>query len=186
MMHGTYSVKFHYRLHNTAPLVCVLSQINPVHALPSYFFEIRFNIILPYVGLPSVFFLSSSPTKTLYAFIVFLIRATCPAYLIFLWFVARIKFSKGYRSLSSSLCSFLYSAVTSSLFGPNIVFSTLLPNILSLCSSLNMTDEVSHPYKTTGKIMVDGIFVRVCLDGKRECGGSRHDNVLWPTVLICW
>jgi hypothetical protein len=29
------------------------------------------------------------------------------------------------RSLSSSLCSFLYSPVTSSLLGPNILFNTL-------------------------------------------------------------
>jgi hypothetical protein len=27
-------------------------------------------------------------------------------------------------------------------------------NTLSLCSSLNVRDQVSHPYKTTGRIMV--------------------------------
>jgi hypothetical protein len=41
-----------------------------------------------------------------------------------------------YKSRSSSLCSFLYSPVTSSLFGPNILLSTLFSNTLSLCSSL--------------------------------------------------
>jgi hypothetical protein len=34
------------------------------------------------------------------------------------------------------LCSFLLSPVTSSLFGPNILFSTLFSNTLGLCSSL--------------------------------------------------
>jgi hypothetical protein len=34
---------------------------------------------------------------------------------------------------------------------PNILLSTLLSNTLSLCSSLNVRDQVSHPYKTTGK-----------------------------------
>jgi hypothetical protein len=35
------------------------------------------------------------------------------------------------------------------LFGPNILFSTLLSNTLSLYSSLNVRDQVSHPYRTT-------------------------------------
>jgi hypothetical protein len=39
--------------------------------------------------------------------------------------------------------NFLHPPVTSSLFGPNT---------LSLCSSLNIRDQVSHPYRTTGKI----------------------------------
>jgi hypothetical protein len=51
-----------------------------------------------------------------------------------------------YRSLSSSLCSFLHSHVTSSLLGPNILLNTLFSNTLSLCSSLNVSDQVSHPY----------------------------------------
>jgi hypothetical protein len=40
--------------------------------------------------------------------------------------------------LWSSLCSFLQTPVTSSLFGPNILLSTLFSNTLSLCSSLNL------------------------------------------------
>jgi polysaccharide pyruvyl transferase WcaK-like protein len=41
-----------------------------------------------------------------------------------------------------------------SLLGPNIPLSTLFSNTLSLCSSLSVRDQVSHPYKTTGKITV--------------------------------
>jgi hypothetical protein len=41
------------------------------------------------------------------------IRATCPAHLIFLDFITRTIFGEQYRSLSSSLCSFLHSVVTS-------------------------------------------------------------------------
>jgi hypothetical protein len=51
------------------------------------------------------------------------------------------------------MCSFLHSPVTSSLLGPNIL-STLFPNTLSLRSYLNVCEQVSHPYKTTGKIIV--------------------------------
>jgi hypothetical protein len=68
--------------------------------------------------------------------------------------ITRIIFSDEYRSLSSSLCSLLHYPVASSLLGPNILLSTLLSNTLSLCSSLSVTDQVSHPYKTTGKIIV--------------------------------
>jgi hypothetical protein len=51
---------------------------------------------------------------------------------------------------SSSLCSFLQLPVTSPLFGPDIL-SILFFNTLSLCSSLNVRDKVSHPYKTQAK-----------------------------------
>jgi hypothetical protein len=50
---------------------------------------------------------------------------------------------------SSLLCSFLHSLVTSSLLGPNILLNTLFSNTLSLRSSLNVSNQVSHPYKTT-------------------------------------
>jgi hypothetical protein len=30
----------------------------------------------------------------------------------------------------------------------------LFPNTPSLCSSLNVRNQVSHPYRTTGKIIV--------------------------------
>jgi hypothetical protein len=49
------------------------------------------------------------------------------------------------------LMQFSPASVTPSLFGPNIVLSTLFSNTLSVCSSLNVRDQVSHPYRTTGK-----------------------------------
>jgi hypothetical protein len=64
-----------------------------------------------------------------------------------------------YKLWSSSLCNFLHSPATSSLLGPNILLRTLFSNTLSLCSSLSVTDQVSHPYKTTGRIMVLCILV---------------------------
>jgi hypothetical protein len=44
------------------------------------------------------------------------------------------------------LCSFLHSPVTSSVLGTNILLTILFSNTLSLCSSLNVRDQVSHPY----------------------------------------
>ena len=69
-----------------------------------------------------------------------------------------------YRSLSSSLCSFLHSLVTSSLLGPNTLLNTLFSNTLSLRSCLNVTDQVSHTYKTTGKIIILYILIFKFLD----------------------
>jgi hypothetical protein len=56
--------------------------------------------------------------------------------------------------LNSSLCNFLHSPVTSSHLDPNILLRTLFSNTLRLRSSLNVRDQVSHPNKTTGRIMV--------------------------------
>jgi hypothetical protein len=47
--------------------------------------------------------------------------------------------------------SFLCTHSTSSLVGPNILLSTLFSD--TLCSSLNVRDQVSYPYKTTDRII---------------------------------
>ena len=91
------------------------------------------------------------------------IRATCPANHIHLVLIIRTVL---YRSLSSSLCSFLHSPVTSSLLGLNIVLNTLFSKTLSLRSSFGGNDQVSHPYKTTGKIIVLYILIFKFLDSK--------------------
>jgi hypothetical protein len=73
--------------------------------------------------------------------------ATYPAHLILLDFTTRPILDKEYRSLSSSLCNFLNSPVTSSLLGPNTLLNTLFSNTLSLClPSVSVTKFVIFNY----------------------------------------
>ena len=104
------------------------------------------------LGLPNGLFPLGFPTKIMCAPLLSRIRVTCPAHLI-LDLITRKMLGGGYRLLSSSLRSFLHSYITTSLLGPNILLSTLFSNTLSLRSSLNVSDQVSHPYKTTGRII---------------------------------
>ena len=115
----------------------------PLHPLPgdpSLIYTWAFQV----VSFPQV-----SPTKSLYGLLLSSICATCPVHLYLLVVIIRMTFGEEYRSLSSSLCSFLHSAVSSSLLGPNILLSTLLSNTFSLLSTLNVSDHVSDPYKAT-------------------------------------
>jgi hypothetical protein len=52
------------------------------------------------------------------------------------------------------IMQFSRTPVTTSLFGPNILLNTPFSNTLSPCSSLSVRDQVSHPYRTTGKIII--------------------------------
>ena len=127
-----------------------LSWASTIHSTPPHPTSWSSTLILSShlcLGFPSVLFPSGFPTKTLYTPLHSSIRSTCPAHHILLDFITRTILGEEYRSFSS-LCSFLHSLVTSSLVGPNILLSTLFLNILNLRSSLNVNDQVSHPYNS--------------------------------------
>ena len=143
----------HYRIHKSPPPVPILSHSNPVIDPTSHFPKILTLSSHLCLDLPSGLFLSRFLIKTLYKPLLSPIRATCLAHLTLLHWITRTVLDE-YRSLSSSLCSFLRSLVTSSLLDPNILLSTLFSNTLSLRSSHNVSNQVSNPYTKTGKIIV--------------------------------
>ena len=100
----------------------------PIQSKPPHPISWRSILILSShlrLGFPSCLFPSGFPTETLYTPLLSHIHATYPAYLIILDVITRNILGEEYRSLSSSLCIFLHSPVTSSLLGPNILISTL-------------------------------------------------------------
>jgi len=114
----------------------------------------------------------------------FIFSQPCLAYLILLDLITRIMFGDGCRSLSSSLCSFLHSPVISPLLGPNIL-STLFSNTFSPRSALRVSDQVSHPYKTTGKIIVLYIIIFKFLVANWKIKDSAPNDSKRSLTLFC-
>jgi hypothetical protein len=72
------------------------------------------------------------------------------------------------------IMQFLQPPVTPSLLGPNILLSNLFSNTLSLCHSLNARDQVSHPYRRTGKITLQVYYIAFL--GSKV---SQNDCTMW-------
>ena len=140
--------------------VPILSQLDPVLNPISYVPKIQFNIILPSTpgSLQWALSLRFPHQIPVYASSLphthYMIRPSHSSR----FYLPKI-FGLQYRSLSSSLCIFLHSLLTSSLSAPNTPLNTLFSNILSLPSSLNVSNQVSHPYKTISRIIVLYILI---------------------------
>jgi hypothetical protein len=68
---NSWNPKVHYRVHKSPPPVSILSQINPIHTIPSYLRSILILSTHLRLGLPSGLFPSGFLTNILYAFLFF-------------------------------------------------------------------------------------------------------------------
>ena len=115
------------------PAIC--SYPKPYHFIPCLSLPTSWRSILILsshlsLGLPSGLFPSGFPTKTMYTPLLSPIRAKRSAHIILLHLITRIILVEKYRSLSFSSCSFIHSPLTSSLLGPNNLFSTLFSTVI--------------------------------------------------------
>ena len=117
-------------------------------------------------GLPSA--LSAKP---LHAFPFSPVCVTRPAYYFFLDFINLIS-GEEYKPRSSSFHCFSPDRISFQLpvvycfLNPNIFLSTLSSNTFSLCFYVG--DQVSHPYKTTEKVIIMYALIFVFLNRKQE------------------
>ena len=148
-----------------------LSWVGPIQSIYPHPTSSRFTLVLSTnlrLGLPSGLLPSGFTSKNLYTPLSSPIRATRPAHLILLDFITRTILGEEFQSFSSSLCNLLHSPATSSRLGPNILLNTMFSNTLSFLSSCRVNDQISHPYKTIGKIIVLYMLIFKFLDSNLE------------------
>jgi hypothetical protein len=91
-----------------------------------------------------------------------------PACLILLDSIAWIIFGEACYVMKLPIMQSSPASYHFSLLGPNILLSNLLSNTINHCFSLIVREKVSHPYKTTGKIMILYILIFELLEWRQE------------------
>lgn len=108
-----------------------------------------------------------------------------PPHLILLDLITLLIFGKESNHVVPHYAVFtVYSAVTSILFGQNATQSTILSNMLRLCSYFNLTAQVSYPCKTNNSPAAACTLIYIYIKKTKWCEPFRM--VSWQSLCTSW
>jgi hypothetical protein len=139
-----------------------LSWTRWIRSIPPHHIRSSFTVSsYPSLDLPNGFFPSSLPTKTLNELISCACYMPCPYHSsYYIW--RRLQVTK-LLVTQFSPASYYFIPL-----GSKYLLSNVLSNTLNPCSSPNVRDQVSHPYKTTAKMTVSHNLIFMFLDNRQE------------------
>jgi hypothetical protein len=139
--------KVHYHVHNNSPPVLTLSHmIHPTIANPTALRSILILFSHVHLAVSSTLpFRLSNQYLIGLPFLISHMHATCPwSHAPWSDHPSNIRWTVEIMKLF--IVQFSSTSVTTSLLGRNMHLSTLFSNTLNVCSSLNVRDQVTHPY----------------------------------------